>query len=119
MFTPGPDPELASALESAWAEVESHWEDDEAHRRFIALCAMQGALPTAGQRYRLVRDADPARSERARRQIEAIMAAALANLDLTRAPRAQGRRRVVWIGYGLSLFFLLYSLLAILRGGRP
>ncbi len=118
MSVPSPDSDLASALDRAWAEVESHWEDDDAHRRFIALCAMQGALPTAGQRYRAVRDSDPARSERARRQIDAVLAAALASLDLTRDPRAQGRRRVVWIGYGLSLFFLLYALLAILRGRR-
>ncbi len=106
-------------LERAWAEVEAHWGDDQAHRRFIALCTVQGALPTAGKWYREVRDSDPTRSEMARRQIDAVMAAALAGLNLARAPRPQGRRRLLWIGYGLSAFFVLYTLLSILRARTP
>jgi hypothetical protein len=106
-------------IDNAWAAVEANWGDADAHRRFIALCALQGALPTAGKRYREIRDSDPARRDFARRQIDAVMASALSNLDLTRAPRPAGRRRLLWIGYGLCAFFVLYTLLSILRGHRP
>jgi len=117
-----PPPNAATSptpLDLAWTELETNWGDEQAHRRFIALCAMQGALPTAGRLYREVRDSDPTRSELAKRQIDAVMAAALSNLDLARAPRPQSRRRLLWIGYGLSIFFVLYSLVSILRAHRP
>lgn len=112
-------PTSDQAVTTAWAEVEASWGDEQVHRRFIALCVMKGALPTAGKRYREVRDSDPARSEVARRQIDVVMAAALSSLDLTRAPRPKTRSKVLWIGYGLSAFFVLYTLLAILRGRAP
>ncbi|MFT3921262.1 MAG: hypothetical protein QM778_01880 [Myxococcales bacterium] len=118
-MTQSPPQEPLDPIESAWAELEANWDDDQAHRRFIALCVTQGALPTAGQRYRHVRDSDPSRSQVASRQIEAVMAAALSTLDLSRSPPPKGRQRLQWIAFGLSAFFVLYTLLSILRARAP
>ena len=109
----------ADPIERAWSELQVSWDDEQAHRRFIAACATAGALPSAGRLYREVRDTDPARSAVARRQIDAVMAAALANLDLARAPRSTARRRLHWVAVGLSTFFVLYTVLSILRAHRP
>jgi hypothetical protein len=108
----------ADPFDAAWREVEGQWGDDAAHRKFIAFCAGMGALEQAGRRYRMVRDSDPARADEARRRIDAVLGAAIQRMDLTRAARPNPTRRIQWVAFGLSLFFVLYALLSVLRG-RP
>jgi hypothetical protein len=106
-------------FEVAWREVEAHWDEDLHHRRFIALCAAQQALQEAGRRYRKVRDTDPNRREEAGRRIDAVLTAALQRIQATRTePKPHAARRITWVAFGLSAFFIVYALLSILRA-RP
>lgn len=102
-------------FEAAWHEVEAHWTEDARHRRFIAFCAAQDALQEAGRRYRQVRDTDPARREEAARRIDAVLAAAFQRIQATRTEPKPRARRVQWVAFGLSAFFIIYALLSVLR----
>jgi hypothetical protein len=105
-----PDP-----FETAWREVEANWDDDKAHRRFIAFCAAQGALEQAGRRYREVREGDAARSAEARRRIDAVLAAAMQNMQALKTDKSAEIRRINWVAVGLCVMLTLYGLLTLLR----
>ncbi len=106
-------------VELAWQEVERDWGSPEAHQRFLALCSALNSLPTASRLYREVRDRDPNRKAEAERRLSAILAQAMSQLDLSRSPRPTRKSRIVWVGYGLSVFFVVYTLLSILRSNPP
>ena len=84
MTDEGSDP-----IEEAWDRVLTHWDDDEAHRKFIALCATLDRLEFAGTRYRKIRDTEPVRAEQASSQIDRLFAEAMKRLEplRTQAPR--------------------------------
>jgi uncharacterized protein YfiM (DUF2279 family) len=105
--------------ERAWQEVEAHWEDDEVHRRFLALCSATGALAEAGRRYRTVSERDPARRARAQARLDAVLGAAFATLDLARPAKVRRRSRLFWAVCGLVLGLCGYVLLAVLRRLAP
>jgi hypothetical protein len=109
-----PDPEAAAdagaALDAAWASVQAHWDDDAAHKRFVALAMTLDRLPEAGRRYRAEREraeaaGDEARAASARKRIDALLAAATQRMLATRtapdAPR-RARARVTWIAVGVA-----------------
>lgn len=104
-----PDEELDDALEAAWARAEAEWDDDDAHRKFIALCAGFGRLDAAGGRYRAVRESDPERAEVAKKQIDRIVAHAMATLQVTRTEPSERPRRSLL----LAALVLMIGLLSI------
>lgn len=106
---------LPPDIAAAWSELERAWQDPDAHRRFVALCAARGALPRAGQLYRGVRDSDPRRAEEAGRRLDAVTAAALAQLAATKSPPAPPRRRMMWLIVGACGFAAFYAVLTLLR----
>jgi hypothetical protein len=103
------------AVDEAWEELGRKWEDDAAHRRFVAFCSATGSLAEAGGRYRSVIESDPARAERARRQIGAVMAAALLTLEGSREPVKVRGSRLGWVLCGLILAICGYGILSVLR----
>ena len=107
--------EAGDPFESAWREVEAHWGEDSAHRKFIAFCAAQGALHEAGKRYRAVRDSDEARREDAKKRIDAVLASAFSSLDVLRDNRPQAPKRLQWVAIGMCVFLVLYALFSLLR----
>ena len=107
----------ALGIEAAWRKLEQEWASDEAHRRFIAYCAQHDALERAGRRYREVRDADPARRESAARRLDAVMAAAVEQLSLTRVRTPPRKRRLMWLMVGACGFLILQAFLALLHRG--
>ncbi len=74
-------------IAKAWSRVEAAWEDDEEHRRFVALCVALERLPEAGQRYRQVCDTNSARKDEAHRRIDALIAVATEKLRETAADK--------------------------------
>ncbi|HEY6877436.1 MAG TPA: hypothetical protein VI299_05425 [Polyangiales bacterium] len=104
-----------AAIEVAWNTLEASWDDEAAHRRFIAFCSARGSLAEAGARYRAVAETDPARRERAKRQVGAVMAAALVLLERSRAPTKVGRSRLWWVLCGALLVICGYGILSVLR----
>ncbi len=102
-------------LERAWTELEGAWDDDAAHRRFIALCSARGALAEAGRRYREVQERDPMRRDQAARRLDAVLAAALSSLETGRARPKPRRSRLFWAACGVCGGLCLYALLALLR----
>ena len=78
----------------AWQRLLGQWDDDEAHRRFIGLCATMNRLPDAGRLYREVRETDAARRPVAQKQIDRLLAHAMQSLEAhrteppKRSPRA-------------------------------
>jgi hypothetical protein len=102
-------------VDAAWRRLQDDWASDEAHRRFISLCALQGALDDAGGRYRAVRDSDPARREQAERRLKEVIAAALEQLQLARSPRPARAGRVMWLLVGVCGFVVIQAILTLLR----
>jgi hypothetical protein len=104
------------SLEDAWVAVEEGWDDDDVHKRFIAVCDAIGRLDEAGARYRAVKESDPARAEEARRRIDQIVVRALATLQSQRVePSDEPRRRLFWASVLVFLAILL-STMWMIRG---
>ncbi len=88
---PSPDP-----LDAAWRALEGRWDDDPAHKAFVALAQSLDRLPDAAQRYRaaLADPRDP-KGPQARAGIDRILAVAMLQLEPIRRPPRAGR--VAWI----------------------
>ena len=95
-------------IEEAWAKVEARWGDEEAHQRFVGICAALGRLPEAGRRYRAVQQSDPARAEAASRQIDRLLALAAQQLQDTRVvPATTGHKRTLtWVAFFIMLVLM-------------
>jgi len=103
------------ACDEAFRALENDWESDDAHRRFLAFCSTRGELAEAGRLYRAVRDSDPSRRDEASKRLAAILAAAFATLDASRARTTRKRARIGYVAAGALLVLLAYALLAVLR----
>jgi hypothetical protein len=95
-------------IDEAWARVESNWDDEGAHRRFVGVCVALGRLPEAGKRYRSIRDVDPARSEEAARHIDRLIALATQQLEDTRVVPAttEHKRTLTWAAFFIMLVLM-------------
>lgn len=100
---------------AAWDKLQADWQSDEAHRRFIALCALHGALGEAGTRYRAAREANPSLSTDVERRLNAVMAAALEQLTSTRTKPREPNKRMMWLMVGACGFVVIYAVLTLLR----
>jgi hypothetical protein len=104
------------AIEIAWQQVEAAWDDDAAHRRFIALCEGVGALAEAGRLYRAVRDTDPTRSTSAEKRIDSVLAAAMRSMELSRAGPPTRPSLARTLSRVVALGVIALALMALLRG---
>jgi hypothetical protein len=102
-------------LSEAWNEVLANWRDDDAHRRFIALCEASGRLDFAGGCYRSVRDGDPEREAEARRRVSAVLAYTAKELERLKTPRTSGPSLLYGVLFLTSLSMFLYSLWLLSR----
>lgn len=103
-------------FDRAFRELEAHWGEDAAHKRFIAFCSAQGALAEAGRRYREVRERDPARREEAARRIDEVLAAALATMQVLRTERKSAPVKPLnWLVIGMCACLILYVAVTVLR----
>jgi hypothetical protein len=101
---------------AAFRELERDWASNDAHRRFIKLCAMHGALDEAGRSYRALRDADPARADEAGRRLNDVTQAAIEQLSLARTVRPATRgRRMMWLMVGVCGVVVIRAFLALLH----
>jgi hypothetical protein len=57
--SPGAPGEVTRAEEEAWAEVASRWEEEQAHRDYLARFSDLEGLAEAGRRYRAALEARP------------------------------------------------------------
>lgn len=115
-LTPGQAAEVQkAAIAAAWRKLEGDWANEDAHRRFIALCATCGALNEAGRLYRNVRDNDPTRADEAKRRLNGVMMAAVEQLSLARTPPASQPKRIMWLIVGACGIYVLYAVLTLLR----
>lgn len=95
--------DIDETLETAWRKAEEAWDDDEVHRKFVALCVTLGRLEVAGGRYRDIRDNDPERRAAAEQRIEWVLAQAMATLELTKTePDPRPRRRLFWVALAVA-----------------
>ena len=99
------------ALQKAWQHVLEHWEDDEAHGRFISLCTLVGSLDDAAQRYRSVRDESPSRRKEADRRLSGIVTLSLSTLEHADGSTGTRLKRIGSALYLLS--FLLVGSIAL------
>lgn len=106
-------------IDAAWQQVEAAWEDDGAHRRFVALCESLGALAEAGRRYRAVRDTDPTRSPSATKRIDYVLSVAMRSMEVTRATAPAGTSLARTVSVIVALGVVALALMALLRGISP
>ena len=106
-------------IQQAWSRVESAWDDDENHRRFLSLCVAFDRLPEAGQRYRAVRENDPTRKDEAQRRIDELIVIATQKLRETGTdkfqPRDTKRRLGIYTFVVMSLLVII-AIWLMLRG---
>lgn len=94
---PDPAPEVPPADEpaaaadpvaSAWAALQTHWDDEAKHKAFVGLAASFSRLPDAGRLYREAAS-DPARKEKAERGKQLVIGLAMATVEaMPRTERA-------------------------------
>lgn len=107
--------------EGAWTELQDDaWTDDKAHERFLLLADAAGELAEAGRRYRAAKEAadragDAERKARADRQLERIVALAMARMARERTTAPVRRGRLEWVLYGLSAMLLVAALWNLAR----
>jgi hypothetical protein len=102
-------------IDAAWSKLQADWQSEDAHRRFVALCATHGALGEAGTRYRRAREADPNLNADVERRLNAVMAAALEQLTSMRTRPREPGKRVMWLMVGACGFVVIYAILTLLR----
>jgi hypothetical protein len=104
-------------VESAFGELrDRHWSEPERHRAFVALATLLGRLPDAAARYRSA-TSNPALADEARKGLDAVLAAAVAQIDAApRTARDEVRRRaglfvpIAALGLMLALAYLAATL---------
>lgn len=111
-------------VEVAWARVRADFQDDARHKQFIALAQSLGRMPEAGRRYRevLSTSADEAERAQAQRQIDRLLAAAMASMASLKAPADVGRTRLMllWVASAVMLALIAGVTFLALRGmGAP
>lgn len=112
MREPGDDP-----IETAWQTLVADWDDEGAHKKFLALCQATDQLGEAGRRYRAVKDANDARAERAQAQIDQVLGLAMQNLaDLKTEPPPKRTKSIMFlVAFAVSASIIIGSLWAMLR----
>ncbi len=111
-------PDEPDPIDEAWARLEEQWDDAEAHRRFIGLCATLDRLPEAGRRYREVRETDPERREVARAQIDRLLTYAMQSLEAVRTPPSASRGRAILLAVAFVLTVGMIGVTSYLVLGR-
>lgn len=103
-------------LELAWQEVLAQWDEPQAHKRFLALADTLDRLADAGRRYRAVRESDPARAERASKQVDALLGIAVTKMSaVEKSPPPKARRRLDFIALGVSAALIAAALWSMLH----
>jgi len=116
-MTESPPDHGADPVAQAWARVEAEWDDPDAHRRFLGLCASLGQLPEAARLLREARDRDPGRRERAQKSLDALVNVAVAAMAATRTepPKRNKTSRFWLIGLGVSLALIAAAFWTMMR----
>lgn len=105
-------------IDEAWARVEADWGNDEAHRRFVGVCAAFDRLTEAGRRYREVRETDPSRRDEAAHRIDTLIALAMQQLQDTRSRPAvtAHKRTLTWAAFFIMLVLMGAGAWLLMRG---
>jgi hypothetical protein len=81
---------MDDGLSELWQAVEDGWDQPARHASFIEAARLTEALPAAARRYRLAREADPARAAECEKRLGAIALLALSQLEAKRTPPQKG-----------------------------
>jgi hypothetical protein len=114
-------PSGADPIEAAWTELEGHWDDPAAHKKFLTLADSLDRLALAGQRYRAVKeqatkDGDAARAATAAKQIDVLLGLAMGRVKaVEKTDLPPKRSRIEWIAFGVSTALIAAALWSMLR----
>lgn len=109
--------DVDAAIEDAWSRVTREWDDPQAHEAFLVLCASTDRLGEAGRRYRQVRESDAERAEKAKTQIDRVLALAMQSLSALKtdpSPRS-AKTKMFLVALGVSGAMVVTAVLALLR----
>jgi hypothetical protein len=120
---PAPDPDVGAEA-AAWAAVVAAWQDDEAHRAYLARPMDLDGLALAGRRYRAVLAERPGDAVAARYRDEVVkraMVQGLASMPRTAPPRRVPRWVLVAVVGGGTAVLLTWAVAALYRvlSGSP
>lgn len=80
------------AIEALWKNALDHWDEEKAHVAFVEACRERGKLAEAAARYRGMAG-DRERGPEAEKRLKAILAIAIASLEIARTPEPVVKRR--------------------------
>ena len=103
---------IDAAFEALWKSVLDRWDEERAHRAFLAYCQTTDQLAEAAARYRGMKG-DRDRSGVAQQRLNSIAVIALAQLEATRTrlPRPGRSLAVVATVFALTAVGLMIRLL--------
>jgi hypothetical protein len=108
-------PTSGDPIAEAWAAVEASWDSPEAHKKFLVLCDTLDRLAEAGQRYRRIKENDPARRAEASKRIDELLGFAMARVKVDKVEPAKVRSRVEWIALGVSIVLVTAAVVSMMR----
>jgi len=107
-------PEDGSGFESLWQRVLDAWDDDKAHAAALEYALRTENLPLLAGRYRKLQD-DPAKGERAKKRLDAIIVAATQLMLSMKTPASTKVPLPITLSaVGIFLFalaFLVYAMM--------
>jgi len=96
-------------FEALWKRVLESWDDDKLHGAFLEFALRTERLPDAAGRYRALKDGDPAKSERAKKQLDAIVIAAThMMMSMKTPPPTKVPLSITLSAFGIFLFTLCF-----------
>ena len=82
---PAPEPTDDPLFEAMWTKVLSSWDEDKIHGAILEYSVTAEKLPDLAGRYRALKD-DPAKGERAKKRLDAIVLAATSLMMSMKTP---------------------------------
>jgi hypothetical protein len=110
---PVTEPVTETGFEPLWQRVLEAWDDDKAHAAALEYALRTENLPLIAGRYRKLLD-DPAKAERAKKRLDAIIVAATQlMMSMKTPPRTKVPLPITMSAVGLFLFALAFLVYAI------
>lgn len=102
-------------FETLWRRVVEAWDDDRTHKALLEYAVRAEQLAEAAGRYRAMQD-DPSKRDRAKRQMDTIVATATQMMLAMKTPPPPGSPRVLsWVVGAVSAAVILWVAHVILR----
>jgi hypothetical protein len=102
-----------AAFESLWGRVLEAWDEDKPHKAILEYALRTERLPDLAGRYRALKE-DPAKGERAKKQIDVLInAATQMMLSMKTPPRVKPPASLTFSAFAIAALVIIFLAWAI------